>query len=482
MKNSRIVALSCLIYQGVTVLVFGSADTIGPYGINSAILNLTGSGISIGQVEDNRPGLPAFDGASSHSSVVPAAIFEVTTGQGGLTPGTNTLNHAEQVAGIMISSDSTANGMAPGASLYSSAHLTNVLTTTAAFNHTMLTIQHIATQPNMRAVNHSWQKLPIPGDLFDGNSRFALGLDWSASTHDVLHVVAGFNLGQNTPIPKDNYNGMTIGISSKFIDGVYRFVDNLNGSPVSPPDGRTIIDLIAPGIDVRSTQLGNILTPPVPNTMQVDDGTSFAAPHVTGTVALLQQHAETRIGQTPEWNRLFEGNPTAHRHEVIKAVLMNSADKIEDTSGTGKYLGMERTVIKQDFNSTWFESEAFLEQETSFFDTPLDEEMGTGHLNAKRALQQFIPGEHEFNGNFGTPLVGDVPPIGWDYGTISGASFPINKYKLEGTLEAGQFFSATLAWDREVEFAIDADMDSEFDGGDTFEEYVNIEGVLTCTF
>jgi len=48
---------------------------------------------------------------------------------------------------------------------------------------------------------------------------------------------------------------------------------------------------------------------------------------------------------------------------------------------------------------------------------PLDEEMGVGHLNAKRSLQQFAAGEQESNGTNGLPLpVGDVPVIGWDYG------------------------------------------------------------------
>jgi len=105
--------------------------------------------------------------------------------------------------------------------------------------------------------------------------------------------------------------------------------------------------------------------------------------------------------------------------------------------------------------------------------------MGVGHLNAKRALQQFIPGEHDFNGTDGfTPPVGDVPLIGWDYGTIAGTNFPFNKYVLDTPLEAGNFISITLAWDREVEFANDADMDGEFDVGDTFETYTDLDDVL----
>ena len=55
----------------------------------------------------------------------------------------------------------------------------------------------IATRPGMRAVNHSWGKPTVdPNDPLDGNSQLTLALDWSASQHDVLHLVAG-NQGQD---------------------------------------------------------------------------------------------------------------------------------------------------------------------------------------------------------------------------------------------------------------------------------------------
>jgi hypothetical protein len=177
MRNLQILGLACTIYLCVAAVAFGSADSIGPFGINSAGLGLTGSGVSIGQVEPERPGLPAFDGSDSHSSVIPAAIFEVTTGQGGLTAGANTADHAEQVAGIMISNDAIARGVAPGASLYASAHLTGPSSGNADFDQTLLTIQHIATQSDMRAVNHSWGKVLPLGQQLNGNSKLTMGLD-----------------------------------------------------------------------------------------------------------------------------------------------------------------------------------------------------------------------------------------------------------------------------------------------------------------
>jgi hypothetical protein len=151
----------------------------------------------------------------------------------------------------------------------------------------------------------------------------------------------------------------------------------------------------------------------------------------------------------------------------MKAVIMNSADKIED-NGTlfdqGTLLGMERTVIKQDGTSNWFNSFAYGDgfEEGGEFD-PLDGEMGVGHLNAKRALQQFLPGEFEADGN--------VPAIGWDYGTTTGDN-NMRRYRLSEELQLGDFISVTLAWDRFSELL---EPDGVYNLGDAFEEYTETD-------
>lgn len=97
-----------LLLRGLLLLVFfaavhpGWADdaSTGINGIHSQGLGLTGRGIAIGQVEPERPGLPGFDDAAhSNPTVIPAGVF---VRNGPAIANSNTSNHAEQVAGVMI--------------------------------------------------------------------------------------------------------------------------------------------------------------------------------------------------------------------------------------------------------------------------------------------------------------------------------------------------------------------------------------------
>jgi hypothetical protein len=158
----------------------------------------------------------------------------------------------------------------------------------------------------------------------------------------------------------------------------------------------------------------------------------------------------------------------------MKAVLMNSADKLID-NGTvtvpgevdplppGSLLGMERTVIDE-MGNDWFDSEAYGDEPfTVGSELPLDDQMGAGHLNVKRAFQQYQPGEYDSDG-------ADVPLIGWDYGQTSG-EFDTNRYSIGPQLFGGSFISVTMAWDRVVNFAVDQATQNFFDdAGNGLEE------------
>jgi len=70
----------------------------------------------------------------------------------------------------------------------------------------------------------------------------------------------------------------------------------------------------------------------------------FAAPHVTATVALLQEFGDFALRRTlllRQGIRQLNWSLASRRQEVMKAVMLNSADKVQDT-GNGLRLGMKR--------------------------------------------------------------------------------------------------------------------------------------------
>jgi len=142
----------------------------------------------------------------------------------------------------------------------------------------------------------------------------------------------------------------------------------------------------------------------------------------------------------------------SRRNEVMKAVLLNSSEKIKD-DGNGLKLRMTRTLIDKQ-NKDWLVSDAYKDSAI-----PLHTQMGTGHLNAFRAYQQFSAGQW-------SPKTA-VPGIGWDYRSIfAGTS---TDYTLAKPLQKGSFVSVSLAWNRLVELK-DKNKNNKYDKGEIFRD------------
>ena len=440
----------------VTTPLLASPASIGEVGINVRKLHdppydLVGRKIAIGQVEIGRPGVFGFDKAVSWNPAT--ALERVFFRDGRAKANTDVDAHAAMVAGVMVSQDKTLRGVAPAARLYSSAVGSPMKSGQA---EECLSAQFIAQQNggDLRAINFSFgeplQRDPRPEATLDGNALLTQCIDWSTRIHDVLYVIAGNQGNGGIPIPTDNYNGVNTAYTAQR-EGVFTKVDfaNLSSAPVGigrrliereiNVGGRRSINLVAPGSKIAVYDLTG--------KMVEVSGTSFAAPHITGSVALLQELGDRQLkSKQPNWSI------DSRRHEVMKAVLLNSADKIKD-KGDGLHLGMTRTVLGKD-NSNWLESDAYKDPKI-----PLDYQMGTGQLNVFRAYQQFSPGEW-------SPTAA-VPPIGWDYQSVEASSF--KDYVLEKPLKEGSFVSLTLAWDRLVDLQ-DKNNNKAFDVGESFRD------------
>ena len=145
-------------------------------------------------------------------------------------------------------------------------------------------------------------------------------------------------------------------------------------------------------------------------------GTSFAAPTVAGGAALLYDAAYS----------VFAGNDDARDARVMKAVLMNSADKtvgwnngqVSHPNGNGGVLTTQG----------------------------LDNRVGTGRMNLAAAYDQFLTGTTDIAGTSSGNL-GLVDDIGWDFGQV--VSGTTNDYFFDSPLTGGSTFTATLTWFRD---------------------------------
>ncbi len=441
---------------GIPALALSSSvasDGIDARRLHESPYNITGKKIAIGQVEIGRPSQFGIDKVANENSPVRIGrIFEL---DGPAIANESVDGHAANVASVMISHDKSLRGVAPDAFLYSAA--IGTLTEFTGQQEECLASQHVALQNSgdVRATNFSFGE-PLsrdarPNATLDGDALLTQCIDWSSRVHKLLYVIAGNQGRGGIPIPTDNFNGLNVAYSRR-IDGRFVRVDtaNLSSEPLpsatrgpsseSNVGARRSINLVAPGSEIE------MFAPDGSRT--TSSGTSFAAPHVVATVALLQEFGDRQFrSEASNWS-LDSREPL-----VMKSVILNAADKLED-SGDGSLLGMARTLLDEG-GKDWTQSDAY-----SNPSIPLHVELGTGHLNAFRAYEQLSGGQW---------APGNIPAIGWSYSNIANGttanSTTYEDYAFEQPLKGGSYLSATLSWERRVDLNSD---DEYFDIGESF--------------
>jgi len=193
------------------------------------------------------------------------------------------------------------------------------------------------------------------------------------------------NIQAELPLMGNTFNGISVGLTS--------------GSHLPGP---TPSNLDGPG-----RQRPNIVAP--------GEFTSYAAPVVSATAALLIQTARTFPG--------LLANPNAQRAETIKAVILAGARKRAGWTNLPATSGAGRGVTS----------------------TPLNAASGVDVLNVNNSHLMLTALEQ--NGSATVPATSNVTVRGWDFGTITDTGTLYYRFNLAGVTDQLSFL---CAWNRNV--------------------------------
>lgn len=171
--------------------------------------------------------------------------------------------------------------------------------------------------------------------------EFSLHKEWVfdamkyAEEHDALLIHGtgndGFDIDKNPFYPNDNDFESFKEVCSNFIN-VGSITHKLDSTFVSDFSnyGKQNVDLFAPGDEIYSTSAGDKYVS--------DSGTSFAAPMVSGTAALIRQYYPNLTAQ--EVKQIIMDSGTAYNIEVIVPGTKDKKVQFSELSKSGKVLNV----------------------------------------------------------------------------------------------------------------------------------------------
>ncbi len=347
----------------------------------------------------------------------PTAVSHAMSGNHGPPP-TNTVYHGH---GIAYGAETWAGAIAT--SFQSNGDYNTDFASTASPYSTMMVTGVGGRTADV--INSSWWF-----DTSFGNRLDTIGTDGLANRSGKLLVHIAGNAGSNVSTVRGfgaGYNAITVG-ALEFGNPLIPYMSVAGFSGRGPNDvafaletnvwtasqgqTRAAVDIVAPGRNLTLARPTGGSNSYVSNLA----GTSYAAPLVTGGAGLLIDAGKTLYGTSQ-----------AIDARVIKAVLLNSAEKLPDWDN-GQSTSAGHIVTTQS----------------------LDYAQGAGRMNLSNAFDQYV---NLADGGLATTadLPGVFPGVdamvgsmGWDFAQVGIMS--TNSYFLNQPLAGDSLFSATLAW------------------------------------